>query len=156
MHKKERHFYAGLLNWFHLFIDIFIFSYLFIFPVYYDFYLIWFIFFQALHWLALKNECILSYTEKRLIHLNYNLGDKISYIPHEKIFYFNNDILIFIKYLLILTILFYIYCRNKTNIKYLLIFEIVVIIYILICKYIDKNHPKKLYFTIDTNSHLEQ
>ena len=53
MHKKERHFYAGLLNWFHLFIDIFIFSYLFIFPVYYDFYLIWFIFFQALHWLAL-------------------------------------------------------------------------------------------------------
>ena len=138
MTSSQKYISLKILNWFHFFIDVFILSYLFIFSVYYDFYLIIFIFFQALHWLILKNECIISYTEKKLINQNYKLGYNISYIPHENEFYFNSDILIFIKTLLMIIILIFIYERTNGFIKYLLLIEIFIIIYITILKYIRK------------------
>ena len=135
---SQKYISLKILNWFHFLIDVFILSYLFIFSAYYDFYLIIFIFFQAIHWLILKNECIISYTEKKLINPNYKLGYNISYIPHENEFYFNNDILIFIKTLLMIIVLIFIYKRTNGIIRYLLLIDIFIIIYIIILKYIRK------------------
>jgi len=129
-----------ITNYFHLSLDFFLYSYLFLFNQMYDFYFIISIFLQFLHWLFFKNECVLNYVEKKLINNNYKLGNNISLVPFEKRFY--NDFFLKMKFVIILSVLLCIYYRNKhKNIKYLLIITMCIFFYIGIIRY---KHSKKL------------
>ena len=136
MNKKKTLFYLNIFNYFHLFIDIFIISYLFIFPIYFDFYLSLIVFCQSLHWLFLKNECIISYIEKKLKNKNYKLGNSIYYIPHEERFF--NNFFIVLKTIIFISIIIYLFYRNKGITKILFGITVVIIFYVLLCKHIDK------------------
>jgi hypothetical protein len=100
---------------FHLFIDVFLMSYIFIFNPIYDIFYCFFIFLQTIHWGLLKNECSITYIEKTLINGDYQLGNNIKWKPHEE--YYFNEYTILLKAILILGTLFYIIFRNKTNNK---------------------------------------
>ena len=146
MNQYNRLQIANVVHLFHfIIIDVFMFSYLFVFNIQFDFYFIIIAFLQSMHWLVLKNECIITYIEKKLLDPNYKLGDNIAYNPYENIYYFNNKLLINIKTFIFFIIILYICYRNRKNkIVYLLIFAILVTIYINICKYnsIKKNIKK--------------
>jgi hypothetical protein len=98
----------------HLFIDFFCVSYIYIFNPIYDIYFCGFILLQTLHWAALKNECIVSYIEKKLIDNNYVLGSNPKWIPHYDAFY--NDYMKTLKAIFILGGLLYVIFRNDNNI----------------------------------------
>lgn len=104
---------------FHIFIDVFLMSYIFIFSRIYDIYYCSFVLLQTIHWGLLKNECIISYVEKKLINSDYQLGDNVKWHPHEE--YHSNQHIITLKAILILGTLLYIIFRNKKNIKIRLI-----------------------------------
>lgn len=137
MNKEERHITIFFLHIFHwLITDVIILIYILTIPVYYDFYLILILIFQAIHWLILKNECIISYIEKKLINVNYNLGDNISLNPFEDFIYNKNKLVINSKNIILPLILFIIlFYRNKNKkIIYLLLFAFIINIYLNICK----------------------
>jgi len=98
----------------HLFIDFFCIFYIYIFNPIYDIYFCGFILLQTLHWALLKNECIVSYIEKKLIDPNYELGSQPKWIPHYDAFY--NKFLKTIKAVCILGGLIYVMFRNDNNI----------------------------------------
>jgi len=104
---------------FHIFIDVFLMSYIFIFSRIYDIYYCSFVLLQTIHWGVLKNECIITYTEKKLINSDYHLGDNIKWHPHEE--YHFNKYIVLLKAILILGSLLYIIFRNKKNNKIRLI-----------------------------------
>ena len=107
----------------HLLNEIFLSSYVFIFPKKYDIYYICYILFIIIHWILLKNECIISYIEKKLIDKDYSLGSKPylhpyhSFVPTYLIHLF--EILKFINLLII-------YFRNSND---KVIFTIMIIIF---------------------------
>lgn len=113
---------------FHLFIDIFLMSYIFIFNPIYDIFYCFFIFLQTIHWGVLKNECSITYIEKTLIKNDYQLGDNIKWKPHEE--YYFNEYTILLKAILILGSLLYIIFRNKTNNKIRLISGLAICLWI--------------------------
>lgn len=98
----------------HLFIDFFCMFYIFIFNPIFDIYFCSFIFFQTIHWIALKNECIVSYIEKKLINHEYVLGENPKWIPHYDAFY--TETLKTFKALLIIGGLLYVMFRNNNNV----------------------------------------
>ena len=97
----------------HFFIDAICMFYIFVFSPIYDIYFCGFIFLQTIHWGLLKNECIVSYLEKKLINPNYALGDKPKWIPHYKIYH--NKFTILLKAVLILGALLFVIFRNRNN-----------------------------------------
>jgi hypothetical protein len=97
----------------HLFIDFFCVSYIYIFNPIYDIYFCGFILLQTLHWAVLKNECIVSYIEKKLIDSNYELGSNPKWIPHYDVFY--NEFMKTAKAFLIISGLLYVMFRNRNN-----------------------------------------
>lgn len=103
-----------VLQLIHLFIDFFCMFYIFIFNPIFDIYFCGFIFFQTIHWIALKNECIVSYIEKKIINPGYVLGENTKWIPHYDAFY--NETLKTLKALLIIGGLSYVMFRNDNNI----------------------------------------
>jgi hypothetical protein len=98
----------------HLFIDFFCMSYIYIFNPIYDIYFCGFILLQTIHWALLKNECIVSYVEKKLIDPNYELGAQPKWIPHYDVFY--NTFLKTVKAICIIGGLLYVMFRNDSNI----------------------------------------
>ena len=66
----------------HLFNDLFLSLYVFLFPKKYDIFYVVYIFIMGLHWLLCKNECIISYLEKKSINKNYILGSLPYHLPH--------------------------------------------------------------------------
>jgi len=98
----------------HLFIDFFCMSYIYIFNPIYDIYFCGFILLQTIHWAVLKNECIVSYLEKKLIDPNYELGSNPKWVPHYDVFY--NNFLKIIKAICIIGGLLYVMFRNDDNI----------------------------------------
>jgi hypothetical protein len=98
---------------FHLFIDVFLMFFIFIFTPIYDFYYCSFVLLQTIHWGLLNNECIISYIEKKLINNDYQLGDNSKWIPHYQNHF--NQYTITLKAILILGTLLYIIFRNKKN-----------------------------------------
>jgi hypothetical protein len=66
----------------HILNEIFLSTYVFIFPKIYDIYYTIFLIIIILHWIFLKNECILSYIEKKIIDKNYILGTNPYYHPY--------------------------------------------------------------------------
>jgi len=100
-----------ILQFFHVLIDIFNCSYIFLFSSKYDIYFASWILLQTLHWLVLKNECIISYLEKRIEDPNYVLGSEPKRIPHNDV-YFNKYILMAKETIIITTLLIIIYRAN--------------------------------------------
>jgi len=95
----------------HLLVDLFVMTYAIIFNSIYDIYFICFILSQILHWGLLKNECIISYIEKKIIDPNYELGSQPFWSPHRQLFF--NNYTNSLRILFIIGGLIYIIYRNK-------------------------------------------
>ena len=111
----------------HLLNEIFLSTYIFIFPKKYDIYYVIYVLLIKIHWILLKNECILSYIEKRLKNKDYVLGSK----PYEHPFHSllpKNFKYIFrlLKFINLLVI----FIRNIKN-KYIVILIIFIVLFIL-------------------------
>jgi hypothetical protein len=118
MHERHPNVLLGIIQLIHFFIDAFCMSYIFLFNPIYDIYYSLFVLSQTLHWGFLKNECIVSYIEKKIINPSYELGDKPKWIPHYKVYH--NNFTILLKAILILGTLIIIIFRNtKNNIPYI-------------------------------------
>jgi hypothetical protein len=111
----------------HILNELFISFYIFIFywTKKYDIYFCIYHLIIIIHWLLLKNECILSYLEKKTRDKNYKLGDN----PFEHPFYnllpkYSLNILVFFKLLNILVIFY----RNLDN-KYIISLICIIVIY---------------------------
>jgi hypothetical protein len=104
----------------HFLVDVFTCSYIFIFNPIYDIYYAFWVFIQTLHWIALKNECILTYIEKKMIDPKYELGSNIKYLPHNE--HYHNELSLTVKAIIILSTLLIITYRS--NNKYAKIFAI--------------------------------
>lgn len=75
------------VRWVHSVIMLFNLLYIFMFDKKYDLlYLILFNFI-IVHWLFFKNECVLSYIEKKIIDKNYKIGDEIFSHPFTDIIF---------------------------------------------------------------------
>jgi hypothetical protein len=103
-----------ILHLFHFFLDMIPFIYILFFSKNYDYIIVTIVFIQCLHWLVLKNECSLSYLEKQLINPSYELGQDISYIPHEDIFY-DNIYVVIVMHFLQICVFIYILHRSKQS-----------------------------------------
>ena len=129
----------NLIKLFHYLNDLFLGFYIFIFTTNkYDIYYSLYFLLIVLHWNFFKNECILSYLEKKISNKNYQLGDNPYYLPYRKnnkIFFYIID---FLKYLNLIIIMI----RNINNSKILLINIINIIIHIMY----KLNNFKKFFF----------
>ena len=128
--------YLYLVELFHCINELFISFYIFIFRTNtYDNIYILYVFLIVLSWLLLKNECILSYIEKKLLDDTYKLGDS-PYIHPYQTYYpkILQKILRFLKFLNLIVILY----RNTENI-YIILMTIFIFIfqirYIYLYKY---------------------
>ena len=101
-----------ILQAFHTLLDLFYCSYLFIFPQKYDIYFAGFILLIILQWCCSKNECLLSYYEKKWLNPSYVFASKPKDLPHYKTFH--NSTTIFIVHSFILLNLLVIIYRSKT------------------------------------------
>ena len=121
-----------IIQYFHLFIDIIQPLYLILFfnNKKYDIYFLGFISTIILHWTLLKNECILSYLEKKIMDKNYKYGDRPYEHPYRKIIPdFYMKILDNLKKLTLGVV----FLRNLNNI-YLFIFTLIILIIKHICE----------------------
>ncbi len=115
----------------------------------YDIYILLSMLLIKIHWFFLKGECILSYTEKKLVLDNYKLGDDLYCVPMNYLFntnyiykkenIFDNPI-----FKCIITnniLIFYILYKNinSTNFNLLLVISI---LYIIISWYWDNKSYK--------------
>lgn len=125
---QEPNIVLAIIQLIHFFIDAFCMSYVFLFNPIYDIYYSCFVLFQTIHWGVLKNECIVSYIEKKIIYPDYELGDKPKWIPHYRVYH--NKFTILLKAIFILGSLSFIIFRNrKNNIKYICIAAIILWLY---------------------------
>ena len=125
---QEPNIVLAITQLIHFFIDAFCMSYIFLFNPIYDIYYSCFVLLQTIHWGVLKNECIVSYFEKKMINPDYELGDKPKWIPHYKVYH--NKFTILLKAILILGTLGIIIFRNrKNNIKYICVAAIILWLY---------------------------
>jgi hypothetical protein len=124
------------LFYLHVFIDSLPFLYISFFPKKYDIFIVAIISLQCVHWIALKNECSITYLEKQKLDPNYVLGSDIKNIPHEKYWYKYRPIIILLHFLQICVFLFILY-RNRENslIIGLSIFNLTYIIYFMRLRY---------------------
>lgn len=126
--QKKNVILLAIIQLIHFFIDAFCMFYIFLFNPVYDIYYGSFILLQTMHWGALKNECIVSYVEKKLINQDYTLGDKPKWIPHYNVYH--NKFTIYLKAILILGTLSFIIFRNrKNNIPYICVSAIILWLY---------------------------
>jgi hypothetical protein len=96
----------------HVVIDFLICTYIFLIDSIYDIYYSGFVFLQTIHWAVLKNECIVTYIEKKLIDPNYVLGSDINWLPHYDTYY--NETLKGLKSIIIVSTLAIITFRSKS------------------------------------------
>lgn len=129
------------IKFLHLINEFFMMTYIYFFRTNkYDLYFTIYIFLIFLHWILLKNECILSYLEKKLIDKDYILGSKPYDHPFENIFpKYVLYIFIILKILNIIVVLL----RNLRN-----IFIVIMILFILINQLVNLyiKYKKKILF----------
>ena len=125
----------------HLLVDLFVMTYAFIFNSIYDIYFICFLLSQIFHWELLKNECIISYIEKKIINPNYELGSYPFWSPHRQLFF--NNYTNSLRILFIIGGLIYIIYRNK---KYYI--KIITILAISLWLYFNFSVPKIKYLNL--------
>jgi hypothetical protein len=102
-----------VIKFIHFLIDSFNCTYIFLFNPIYDVYFAGWILTQTLHWAALKNECVFSYIEKKLMNPDYELGSDPKHMPHNEVYH--NDYTLTIKALLIVSTLLIIAYRSKNR-----------------------------------------
>lgn len=102
-----------VIQFLHFLVDVFNMTYIFVFPSYYDVYYASWLLAQTLHWLVLKNECIVSYIEKKILDPTYELGSEPKRIPHNDVYH--NDYTLIAKAILILSTLLIIIYRAKSR-----------------------------------------
>jgi len=68
---------------FHIINEILLSFYILIFPHKYDIYYMIYLLIISIHWMFFKNECILSYIEKKSLDFKYKLGDNPYYHPFQ-------------------------------------------------------------------------
>ena len=107
-----------VIQFFHMLLDILYCFYIFLFPIEYDIYFLFFILFIVLHWCFFYNECLISYLEKKLIDSKYVLASDVNNIPHHKTFY--NEFIVNIIHLLIFINLSFIFYRSESYIRKLM------------------------------------
>jgi len=103
----------NIIQFLHVLIDIFNCSYIFIFSSKYDIYFATWILAQTLHWLLLKNECVVSYIEKKIEDPDYELGSEPKRVPHNEVYF--NEYTLTAKAIIILSTLLIIIYRTKTR-----------------------------------------
>lgn len=118
----------------------------------YDIYLLLFMLLIKIHWFFLKDECILSYIEKKLVLDNYKLGDDIYCIPID---YFFNINYIYKKESIfdnpIINTIFnsifslYILYKNINSTNFILIFIIVLLLIIVTWYWNNKRYKYETY-----------
>jgi hypothetical protein len=116
-----------LIKLLHILNEIFVSTYVFIFDKKYDKYFMTYLVLTMLHWLILKNECILSYIEKKILDKNYVLGSSPYYHP------FHSNLTPFIlKLFEILKIInvSVIYIRNYNNLYISILVFMLILFYI--------------------------
>ena len=114
----------NIIKTIHIINDIFFSTYIFIFDKKYDIYFVIYILILVTHWTLLKNECILSYIEKKLINKNYKLGeDPFNHPYHKELPKEIKKIFTILKYINLLYIIY----RNIYN-KYILILIFIIFI----------------------------
>ena len=104
-----------LVMFVHILIDLFSMTYILIFNQAYDIYYAFWILLQTMHWAILKNECSLSYIEKRIIDPRYKLGSRPFDMPHNEAYY--NKYTLTIKPFMIISSLFIIIYRNIQDVN---------------------------------------
>jgi hypothetical protein len=120
----------------------------------YDIYILLFILLIKIHWFFFKDECILSYIEKKIILDNYNLGDDIYCIPMN--YFFNSNFIYkkesildnpFIASIInsISLFTFYILYRNINSKNFNLILVIVLLIIIISWYWINRRYKYDTY-----------
>jgi hypothetical protein len=125
-----------LVKLIHFVNDFFLASYIFFFKNNkYDIYYSLYFFIIQIHWIFLKNECLLSYFEKKIKNKNYKLGNRPYNLPHRENFKYIFYIMDFLKYINIFVII----GRNLNNWKILLI-NIINIILRLLFKFFRFNY----------------
>jgi len=115
-----------LIKFIHILNEIFLSTYIFFFSPKYDIYYTIYLLIIILHWILLKNECILTYIEKKLIDKNYILGSKPYYHPYHSII---PKFLIYLFEILKVINILVIFYRNYYN-KYIYISILFIIGYI--------------------------
>uniref|UniRef100_A0A6C0E5A9 Uncharacterized protein n=1 Tax=viral metagenome TaxID=1070528 RepID=A0A6C0E5A9_9ZZZZ len=126
--------FEGIQN-IHFLNDIFICLYPYIMNPIFDIYIVVYAFLTVLSWTILKGECILSYFEKKLENIGYELGKDPYYNPyHKKFYYFNGVNYAFIKemFWIITFIMILCYRKNPIFVKYILIVMLIVVFYLKI------------------------
>ena len=132
LNKKKRTILAISIRIFHMIITyVFIILYILFAPITFDFYLSLIMLLQSLHWLFLKCECIFSYIEKKLININYKLGED----PSHDIF---NQTFTLILDFIVLIIILILFNRNKNITKVIIILILIITIYVNIWKFFCK------------------
>lgn len=110
---KPPNMLLAIIQLIHYFIDSFNMTYIVLFnPMYDIYYMIWLLL-EISHWLLLKNECIISYIEKKLINNSYELGSNPRWTPYYSEYY--NKWLIMLKSVILISTIIYILIRNKSK-----------------------------------------
>ena len=137
----------------HILNEIFLCTYFIIFPISYDIYFAIYLLLIMIHWIVLKNECILSYLEKKILDKNYELGSMPHYHPYRKSLHpYIENLFDFIKLVNLFVILYRNFCiifnknnKNNKNNNYFVIFIIFIFLLYLILQYnISKKYNNKI------------
>lgn len=126
---------SDLLQNVHFINDMFVCIYPYIIPTAYDVYFVAFAFITVLSWIVFKNECILSYYEKKMENPDYEMGSDPAYNPYHKRFYYYNGVnYAFIKeFFWVLTFLILLFFRkNGRFVKYGLVVMLLLVCYVKI------------------------
>jgi hypothetical protein len=99
----------------HILVDLFSMTYILIFNQAYDIFYAFWILIQTMHWAILKNECSLSYIEKRIIDPHYKLGSIPFDMPHNDAYH--NKYTLKLKAFMIISSLLIIMYRNIQNVN---------------------------------------
>ena len=116
----------------HMLNEIFLCKYFIIFTINYDVYFEIYLLLILIHCIFLKNECMLSYLEKKILDKNYELGSMPYYHPYRKSLHpYIVNLFDFIKLVNLFVILYRNSCiifnknnKNNKNLNYFVIFII--------------------------------
>ena len=91
LNYEKRKLFLFVTSSVHFSNDMFVCLYPYLFSPIYDVYFAVFGIMTVVSWLFMKNECILSYIEKKLVNIDYEIGSEPFNNPYHKIFYYYND-----------------------------------------------------------------
>lgn len=122
-------YHIYFIRYLHYLVELFIATYIFIFPKKFDLYYSIFNFILCFHWIIFKNECILSYLEKKFINPNYVLGSHPKKHIHRNVLTFSFYYNYLVNILYFVNILFVFYRNKSILIRSLLFLSLIITLY---------------------------